>query len=181
MRNGRGDGISAQAAQRWLRKQQICVFVFTYQDNLLKIAPAPHPLKGQKGCALASNLLLVVFQHILVLRELFVLLRFDAFGFLPQAVGVILFQPLDGLLLLPFQVFHFLVVLALLALVLTGNYSYLSGVKAARAVMGRNKNCIFNDRRGRNDKHQREIRGKRCSQVGSGFHTFSPGQLSDLL
>lgn len=81
----------------------------------------------------------MVFQHILVLGELFVLLRFDAFGFLPEAVGVILFQPLDGLLLLPFQVFHFLVVLALLALVLTDNYSYLSGVKPARAVMGQNK------------------------------------------
>lgn len=76
----------------------------------------------------------MVFQHILVLRELFVLLCFDAFGFLPEAVGVILFQPLDGLFLLPFQVFHFLVVLALLALVLTDNYS-----SDTRAVMGQNK------------------------------------------
>lgn len=86
------------------------------------------------GCVSAANLLLVVFQHILVLRELFVLLCFDAFGFLPEAVGVILFQPLDGLFLLPFQVFHFLVVLALLALVLTDNYSFLSGVKPTQTL-----------------------------------------------
>lgn len=71
-------------------------------------------------CACGANLFLMVLQRVLVLRELFVLLRFDAFGFLPQAVGVLLFQPLYALFLLPFQVFHFLVILALLALAQAG-------------------------------------------------------------
>lgn len=68
-------------------------------------------------CASHANLFLVVFQHALILGEFFVLLGFDAFGLVPEPVGVLLFQPLDGLLLLPFQVLHFLVVLTLLVLV----------------------------------------------------------------
>lgn len=59
----------------------------------------------------------MVFQHVLVLGELLVLLGLDALGLVPEPVGVLLLQPLDGLLLLPLQVLHFLVVLALLALV----------------------------------------------------------------
>lgn len=63
-----------------------------------------------------THLFLAVLQHVLVLGELFVLLGFDAFGLVPQPGGVLLLQPLDGLLLLPLQVLHFLVILALLAL-----------------------------------------------------------------
>ncbi|XP_010767634.1 STE20-like serine/threonine-protein kinase [Notothenia coriiceps] len=54
--------------------------------------------------------------HVLVLGQFFVLLGFDAFGLVPEPVGVLLLQPLNGLLLLPLQVLHLLVVLALLTL-----------------------------------------------------------------
>lgn len=63
-----------------------------------------------------AHLFLAVLQHVLVLGQLFVLLGFDALGLVPEPVGVLLLQPLDGLLLLPLQVLHLLVVLALLAL-----------------------------------------------------------------
>lgn len=69
--------------------------------------------RGERG----PDLLLAVLQHVLVLGELLVLLRFDALGLVPQPVGVLLLQPLDGLLLLPLQVLHLLVVLSLLTLV----------------------------------------------------------------
>lgn len=69
-----------------------------------------------RNCGPHANLFLAVLQHVLVLGEFFVLLGFDAFGLVPQAVGVLLLQPLDGLLLLPLQVLHLLVVLTLLTL-----------------------------------------------------------------
>lgn len=62
------------------------------------------------------NLLLAILQHVLVLGELLVLLGLDALGLVPQSVGVLLLQPLDGLLLLPLQVLHLLVILPLLTL-----------------------------------------------------------------
>lgn len=64
----------------------------------------------------SSYLFLAVLEHVLVLGQLLVLLGLDALGLVPQPVGVLLLQPLDGLLLLPFQVLHLLVVLTLLAL-----------------------------------------------------------------
>lgn len=63
-----------------------------------------------------TDLFLAVFQHVLVLGQLFVLLGLDALGLVPEPVGVFLLQPLDGLLLLPLQVLHLLVVLTLLTL-----------------------------------------------------------------
>lgn len=69
-----------------------------------------------RGRGARADLFLAVFQHVLVLGELFVLLGFDAFGLVPEPVGVLLLQPLNGLLLLPLQVLHLLVVLTLLTL-----------------------------------------------------------------
>jgi len=64
----------------------------------------------------ASNLLLAVLQHVLDLWQFFLLLGFDAFGLIPEPIGVLLLQPLNGLLLLSLQVLHLLVVLTLLTL-----------------------------------------------------------------
>lgn len=63
-----------------------------------------------------TDLLLAVLQHVLVLGQLLVLVGFDALGLVPEPGGVLLLQPLDGLLLLPLQVLHLLVVLTLLTL-----------------------------------------------------------------
>lgn len=70
---------------------------------------------GQRAAA-HTHLFLAVFQHVLVLGELLVLFGLDALGLVPEPGGVLLLQPLDGLLLLPFQVLHLLVVLTLLTL-----------------------------------------------------------------
>lgn len=63
-----------------------------------------------------SHLFLAVLEHVLILGQLLVLLGLDALGLVPEPVGVLLLQPLDGLLLLPLQVLHLLVVLPLLTL-----------------------------------------------------------------
>ena len=63
-----------------------------------------------------SYLFPAVLQHVLELGQLLVLLALDALGLLAQAAGVLLLQTLDGLLLLPLQVLHLLVVLPLLTL-----------------------------------------------------------------
>lgn len=76
-----------------------------------------------------AHLLLAVFEHVLVLGQLLVLLGFDAFGFVPEPVGVFLLQPLDGLLLLPLQVLHLLVVLTLLTLRIRRIFELTSKVK----------------------------------------------------
>lgn len=60
-----------------------------------------------------------VLQHVLELGQLLVLIRFDAFGLVPEPAGVILFQSLDGLLLLLFKILHFQVILTLLSLEMT--------------------------------------------------------------
>ena len=64
----------------------------------------------------APYLLLAVLEHVLELGELLVLLGLDAFCLVPQPVGMVLLQPLDGLLLFLLQILHFLVVLTLLTL-----------------------------------------------------------------
>lgn len=61
-------------------------------------------------------LFLAVLQHVLELGELLVLIRFDAFGFVSETAGVILFQSLNGLLLLLLKILHLLVILTLLSL-----------------------------------------------------------------
>lgn len=63
-----------------------------------------------------TYLFLPVLQHVLELGELLVLIRFDAFGLVSEPAGVILLQALNGLLLLLFQVLHFLIILTLLSL-----------------------------------------------------------------
>lgn len=60
-----------------------------------------------------------VLQHVLELGQLLVLIGFDAFGLVTEPAGVILFQSLDGLLLLLFKILHFQVILTLLSLELT--------------------------------------------------------------
>lgn len=60
-----------------------------------------------------------VLQHVLELGQLLVLIRFDAFGLVTEPAGVILFQSLDGLLLLLFKILHFQVILTLLSLEMT--------------------------------------------------------------
>ena len=65
---------------------------------------------------LAPYLLLAVLEHVLELGQLLVLVGLDALGLVPQAVGVILLQALDGLLLFLLQVLHLQVVLTLLTL-----------------------------------------------------------------
>lgn len=67
-------------------------------------------------CHARLYLFLPVFQHVLELRELLVLIPFDAFGFVSEAAGVILFQSLNGLFLLLLKILHFLVILTLLSL-----------------------------------------------------------------
>lgn len=61
-------------------------------------------------------LFLPILQHVLELGELLVLIRFDAFGFISEPAGVILFQSLNCLLLLLLKILHFLVILTLLSL-----------------------------------------------------------------
>lgn len=78
-------------------------------------APFQGESASQQGLRVAY-LFLLVLQHVLELGQLFVLIPFNAFGFIAQPAGVILLQALDGLLLLLLQALHFLVVLALLGL-----------------------------------------------------------------
>lgn len=47
-------------------------------------------VKGDETRSTNANLFLAVFQHVLVLGEFFVLLGFDAFGLVPEPVGVLL-------------------------------------------------------------------------------------------
>ena len=63
-----------------------------------------------------THLLLAVLEGVQVLGQLLVLPRLDALGLVAEPGGVLLLQPLDGLLLLPLQVLHLLVVLTLLTL-----------------------------------------------------------------
>ena len=63
-----------------------------------------------------AHLLPAVLQGVLLLGQLLVLVALDAARLVPQPRGVLLLQPLDGLLLLPLQVLHLLVVLPLLTL-----------------------------------------------------------------
>lgn len=73
-------------------------------------------LSKAKNKSVWTNLLLAVLHGVLVLGQFFVLLSFDPFGLVSEPVGVLLLQPLDGLLLLALQVLHLLVVLPLLTL-----------------------------------------------------------------
>lgn len=105
----------------------LCIKTSHYKQELCDLSPLTSGTTVRRGnrqagerAAAHTHLFLAVFQHVLVLGELFVLLGFDAFGLVPQPGGVLLLQPLDGLLLLPFQVLHFLVILTLLALWDTG-------------------------------------------------------------
>lgn len=77
-------------------------------------------------------LFLPVLQHVLELGQLLVLIRLYAFGFVSEPAGVVLLQPLDGLLLLLLKVLHFLVILTLLGL--RGAEPAETGVSPTRRV-----------------------------------------------
>ena len=68
------------------------------------------------GGGRSAHLLPAVLQGVLLLGQLLVLVALDAARLVPQTSGVLLLQTLDGLLLLPLQVLHLLVVLPLLTL-----------------------------------------------------------------
>lgn len=84
---------------------------------------APRLITSQPTCSSSSHartyLFFPVLQHVLELGQLLVLIAFDAFGLVTEPAGVILFQSLDGLLLLLFKILHFQVILTLLSLELT--------------------------------------------------------------
>lgn len=74
------------------------------------------PLQKPRTAQSKTYLLLPVLQHVLELGQLLVLVGLDALGLVSEAAGVVLLQPLDGLLLLLLHVLHLLVVLTLLRL-----------------------------------------------------------------
>lgn len=98
----------------WVSKEPTINRIFISYPVLLKRGWKEIKAKVQSDHS--ANLFFAVFQHVLVLGQLFVLFGFDALGLVPETVGVLLLQPLDGLLLLPLQVLDLLVILALLTL-----------------------------------------------------------------
>lgn len=98
----------------------LCVIKHTV--DMYGMQMASRLINSQPTCSSShacTYLFFPVLQHVLELGQLLVLIRFDAFGLVSEPAGVILFQFLDGLLLLLFKILHFQVILTLLCLELT--------------------------------------------------------------
>lgn len=110
--------------QRWsdLTPSDTTVCVIKHTVDMYDMQMASRLINSQPTCINShawTYLFFPVLQHVLELGQLLVLIRFDAFGLVTEPAGVILFQSLDGLLLLLFKILHFQVILTLLSLELT--------------------------------------------------------------
>lgn len=109
--------------QRWSdtpRDTTVCVIKHTVDNDYMQMAS--RLISRQPTCSSShawTYLFFPVLQHVLELGQLLVLIPFDALGLVTEPAGVILFQSLDGLLLLLFKILHLQVILTLLSLELT--------------------------------------------------------------